>query len=93
MAPDLKHFCKYHTKTEENPDGTDCSAHLTEARCFECPYTLENIHYARRFGTEPELFISTTPDPFKRVCVDFVPPEGLAKVLIKRLASAAPARA
>jgi len=32
-------FCVWHVVTVENTAGTDCSAHLNEARCFECPYT------------------------------------------------------
>lgn len=34
-----KPFCEYHIKTVENPNGTDCSAHLVDGRIFECPYT------------------------------------------------------
>jgi len=34
-------FCYWHIKTKENPEGTDCSAHLHEARVFECPYNKE----------------------------------------------------
>ena len=30
--------CAWHIKTRENPAGTDCSAHLFEARIFACPY-------------------------------------------------------
>jgi len=32
-------FCIHHIATEENPAGTDCSAHMIEARVFACPYT------------------------------------------------------
>ena len=32
-------FCKWHiATTEENPSGTDCSAHLHDGRVFKCPY-------------------------------------------------------
>lgn len=31
--------CYYQGKTTENPKGTDCMAHLAEARVFKCPYT------------------------------------------------------
>ncbi len=34
-------FCYWHIKTRENSQGTDCSAHLHEGRCFKCPY--ENV--------------------------------------------------
>jgi len=32
-------FCRSHIATQENPSGTDCSAHLAEARVFECPFS------------------------------------------------------
>lgn len=31
-------WCKWHIETVENPRGTDCSAHMHEARCFGCPF-------------------------------------------------------
>ena len=31
-------FCKHHIATKENPDGTDCAAHLAEAMVFRCMY-------------------------------------------------------
>jgi hypothetical protein len=34
----LSRFCYWHIYTKENPRGTDCSAHMIEARVFECPY-------------------------------------------------------
>ena len=30
--------CANHIATRENPGGTDCAAHLAEARVFACPY-------------------------------------------------------
>lgn len=40
-------FCYWHIVTEENPEGTDCSANLAEGRCFKCPYkTLEDRNNA-----------------------------------------------
>jgi len=33
-----KPFCAYHIATKENPNGTDCAAHLAEGQCFECPF-------------------------------------------------------
>ncbi len=38
-------FCRWMTKTKENPQGTDCTAHLCEGRIFECPY--KNAHHAQ----------------------------------------------
>jgi len=37
----MNRFCEYHVYTKENPDGTDCAAHLAEARVFKCPYDIE----------------------------------------------------
>jgi len=34
-----KIFCEYHIATKENPEGTDCAAHLIEGLCFKCPFT------------------------------------------------------
>jgi len=39
----LKHFCNYHSVTQENPEGTDCFAHLADARVFKCPYSMSDI--------------------------------------------------
>jgi hypothetical protein len=31
-------FCIHHIITKENPQGTDCAAHVHDARVFKCPY-------------------------------------------------------
>lgn len=37
-ATEPKPFCIWHIATKENPAGTDCSAHIHEARVGECVY-------------------------------------------------------
>jgi hypothetical protein len=36
-----KIFCYYHGKTKENPEGTDCFAHLQEGRVFKCKHSFD----------------------------------------------------
>lgn len=88
----MKQFCYYHIKTVENPKGNDCSAHMHEARCGECPYTEKDIQYGEgeAFGNRPRLYISSTPSPFIGACQDFKPIEGAAEGLIARLKAAKP---
>jgi hypothetical protein len=31
-------FCIWHIRTAENPQDTDCSAHLHDGKIFKCPY-------------------------------------------------------
>jgi len=38
-------FCRSHIETVENPQGTDCSAHLCEGHIFECPF--DDAHHAQ----------------------------------------------
>ena len=83
----MEPFCKYHIETIENPEGTDCSAHLHEARCFKCPYTAGDIQYGSVFSIKPVLYISkTSGNPLVRACQDFEPLEVIAEELIKRQA-------
>lgn len=56
----IKQFCEWHIKTQENPEGTDCSAHLADGRIFKCPYNSPEdiqetefpcVDYRRKSGT------------------------------------------
>ncbi len=79
-------FCKWHIETEENPEGTDCSAHLDAGRCFKCTYTRDNIQYGKTFGEKPELYISKTKDFIIEACLDFEPLPGIKEDLVRKLA-------
>jgi len=82
----MEPFCYWHIETQENPEGTDCSAHLNEGRCYPCPYTLEKIRFGPKFGKEPELYISHDGDPLIGACQDFKPAEGIdEKSLIRKI--------
>ena len=65
-----KPFCYWHIKTQENPDGTDCSAHLHESRCFPCSYDINNIKTHTLFG-KFEFYISHTASDLIGACQDF----------------------
>lgn len=56
-------FCRSQWETKENPDGTDCTAHLAEGRIFQCPF---------ESPTHAETGINAEGD-FTRVCPDFEP--------------------
>ena len=64
-------FCRNHIKTQENPEGTDCSVWIFEGKSvvtglFECPY-LSPEHAAQ--GTK---FLGEEPSPSADgVCRDF----------------------
>jgi hypothetical protein len=74
-------FCEHHGKTLENLKGTDCMAHLAEARCYECPYTIKNIKYGETFpGWKKQFYITIGENPetpWTGQCVDFKIREGI----------------
>lgn len=74
----MKPFCYWHIATKENPEGTDCAAHLHEARCFKCHYNLDNIQYNQ--DTE-RLYISSTSSDLIGACQDFKLNDELEKKL------------
>lgn len=85
----MKQFCYWHIKVVEIPDGTACSAHLDEGRCFQCPYTKDDIQYGSVFTDKSRLYISKTKgDPFNRACQDFEPRKGTVRGLIRELQKA-----
>jgi hypothetical protein len=63
----MKQFCNWHIKTAENPEGTDCSAHLADGRVFQCPYSSpEDIEKAKYPCSDykPVKHLSrTSPEP------------------------------
>jgi hypothetical protein len=71
-------FCQYHLKTKENPHGTDCSAHLAEGQCFECPYELKNA-----FLENNQVYISYSGKRDGTVCTDVRLAPGLEEKLRK----------
>ena len=59
----MKQFCYWHIATKENPEGTDCTAHLAEARVFTCIYTIKDIRLEPSYdGKRVYLSISRCPD-------------------------------
>lgn len=71
-------FCYWHIKTKDNPDGTDCSAHLAEGRCYKCRYTIKNLQH----NSKGELYISSRENSeLKGACQDFKPSRGLMRLL------------
>jgi hypothetical protein len=64
----VKQFCDWHIKTKENPDGTDCSAHLHESRCYKCSYTPNDIKYK---AASDGFYISHTSSDLIGACQDF----------------------
>jgi len=61
--PNLEQFCDAHIVTAENPAGTDCGAHLAEARVFKCPYTIRDIKLSDFYNTKKvDLVIERCPD-------------------------------
>lgn len=79
-----KQFCYWHIKTRENPEGTDCSAHLHEGRCFECPYIFDDIQYDTASG---RIYLSMIQNgSVGNLCEDFKLAENINKInLISRL--------
>lgn len=54
-------FCRSQIITVENPDGTDCTAHLAYGRIMECP-----------FSGPDEATTGIAPDGrVTRICADF----------------------
>ncbi|MBI5148777.1 hypothetical protein HZA33_03795 [Candidatus Pacearchaeota archaeon] len=77
-----KQFCYWHVKTKENPEGTDCTAHLADARVFECPYNANEI----KLSEDGRLYISHTKDRYNGACADFEPKNpDVAEGLIRQL--------
>ena len=70
-------FCEYHVGTKENSKGTDCDAHMAEARCFKCPYTIEELKYTEEKG----LYISLEEDGTDGICRSFEPKKGMEREL------------
>jgi len=64
----VKQFCDWHIKTKENPDGTDCSAHLHESRRYKCSYTPNDIKYK---ASSDGFYISHTSSDLIGACQDF----------------------
>lgn len=61
----VKPFCIYHIKTRENPNETDCTAHMNEGRVFECSYNAKDIKF-----DEKGMYISHG-DRYQGACGDF----------------------
>lgn len=80
----MKPFCDWHIKSKENPDGTTCSAHLAEGRCFDCVYTLENIQVEGNYN-QLRIYISSTKSDSVGACQDFKPLPEIVEGLVKLL--------
>ncbi len=57
---EIKQFCYWHIATQENPEGTDCSAHLHEGRIFPCIYSIKDIKLKE--NGKMYLYIPGCPD-------------------------------
>jgi len=56
----MKPFCYHQIRTKDNPNGLDCTAHMSAARIFECSCTsaveaeTKCIDYRLAEGSHPQ---------------------------------------